>query len=360
MANLRRLARPVLLGSSFCLAGAAAASLGAIAALARRRGSGCTGKSVLITGGSRGLGLALAERFARAGCRIALVARDPDELARARQLLLDRRAILDPDRLLLITADVTVRAQAQAAVQDTVAAFGRLDILINNAGIIEVAPFQNQPLEAFQRSIDTHLYAPLHTIQAALPHMLQRRPPGTKTSAHIVNIASIGGKVSVPHLLPYCAGKFALVGLSQGLHAELRQKGIHVTTVNPGLLRTGSFVQARFAGQSGKEFRWFSLSSIMPLLAASAAHAADRIFHAVAAGRAEITITPQAALAARLAGLCPGTTQTLAALANQFLLPDAADPACASAEPIPGACLQPPSGRAVKLQARNNQLAHPA
>jgi hypothetical protein len=140
--------------------------------------------------------------------------------------------------------------------------------------------------------------------------------------ASIVNVASIGGKVAVPHLLPYVASKFALVGFSQGLHAELRHKGIRVTTVCPGLMRTGSHVHATFVGNEQKESRWFSLAATTPVVAASVRHAANRIYCAVAARRAEIIITPQAWLAARIAGNLPATMQFLAALANEYLLPE--------------------------------------
>jgi NAD(P)-dependent dehydrogenase (short-subunit alcohol dehydrogenase family) len=278
---------------------------------------------VLITGGSRGLGLALAERFARAGYRVALVARDEHELSHARELLLHRHAVSHPDHVLIITADLTDRAQAQSAVQKTIDTFGRLDVLINNAGVMEVAPMENQPLDAFERSMAIHFYAPLHTIQAALPHMLERHTNGERHAASIVNVGSIGGKVAMPHMLPYCAGKFALVGFSEGLHSELRHKGIRVTTVNPGFLRTGSHVQAHFAGQPEKEYRWFALGATAPLLTATAEDAANRIFRAVEAGRAEVTITPQAFVAARLHGLAPEATQFVASYVHRYVLPDA-------------------------------------
>ena len=295
----------------------AAAAAYAIASNTRRRAS--EDRVVLITGGSRGLGLALAERFGRAGCRLVLTARDVDELIRARYTLLKRHAVRSPDSVLLIPADLTDPAQAENLIDHAIAHFGRIDILINNAGIIEVGPVEDQPLSAYRRAMATNFFAALHTTQAALPHMLRiahDRP------ASIVNIASIGGKVPVPHLLPYVASKFALVGFSQGLHAELRHKGVRVTTVCPGLMRTGSHVHATFVGDADKESRWFSLAATTPVIAASVRHAANRIYSAVAAGRAEITITPQAWLAARIAGAAPATTQFLAALANEYLLPD--------------------------------------
>ena len=277
------------------------------------------GKVVLITGGSRGLGLAIAEKFARAGARLVLAARDFEELARARQLLLDRQAAHSPDDILLIPADLTDPAQATTLIHHAIDHFGRIDVLINNAGVIEVGPVENQPLAAYRRAMATNFFAALHTTHAALPHLLQRDP--RLGEASIVNIASIGGKFAMPHLLPYVASKFALVGFSEGLHAELRHKGIRVTTVCPGLMRTGSHVQASFVGDQAKEYRWFSLAATTPGIAASTRHAANRIYDAVLEGRTEITITPQAWLAARLTGLAPITSQYLASLANHYILP---------------------------------------
>jgi NAD(P)-dependent dehydrogenase (short-subunit alcohol dehydrogenase family) len=277
------------------------------------------GQIVLITGGSRGLGLALAERYGRSGARLILNARDVEELITARHTLLDRGAVQSPDDVLLIPADLTDAAQAVMLIDHAVSHFGRIDILINNAGIIEVGPVENQPIAAYRRAMATNFFAALHTTHAALPHLLRHNP--IHGDAAIVNIASIGGKFAMPHLLPYVASKFALVGFSEGLHAELRHKGIRVTTVCPGLMRTGGEVHADYTGQTKKEERWFTLAARTPILAASVRHAANKIYNAVAAGRAEITITPQAWLAARVAGIAPATTQYLASLANHLLLP---------------------------------------
>jgi NAD(P)-dependent dehydrogenase (short-subunit alcohol dehydrogenase family) len=283
------------------------------------------GQVVVITGGSRGLGLALAERYARAGARLVLAARDLEELITARHTLLDREAVQSPDHVLLIPADLTDASQATKLIDHAVAHFGRIDILINNAGIIEVGPVENQPLAAYRRAMATNFFAALHTTYAALPHLLNRKSSDGVSSDHdaaIVNICSIGGKFAMPHMLPYVASKFALTGFSEGLHAELRHKGIRVTTVCPGLMRTGGEAHAEFTGQTKKEQRWFHLAAKTPVLAASVRHAANKIYSAVAAGRAEITITPQAWLAARVAGLAPETTQYLASLANHLLLPE--------------------------------------
>ncbi|HEX4575946.1 MAG TPA: SDR family NAD(P)-dependent oxidoreductase [Edaphobacter sp.] len=278
------------------------------------------GKVVLITGGSRGLGLALAERYGRAGAKLILAARDLEELISARHTLLDREAIQSPDDVLLIPADLTDATQAAMLINHAVGHFGRIDMLINNAGIIEVGPVENQPLAAYRRAMATNFFAALHTTHAALPHLLNRKS-GDEDAA-IVNIASIGGKFAMPHMLPYIASKFALVGFSEGLHAELRHKGVRVTTVCPGLMRTGGETHADYTGQTKKEQRWFTLAAKTPILTASIRHAANKIYSAVATGRAEITITPQAWLLARAAALAPETTQYLASLANHLLLPE--------------------------------------
>jgi len=298
------------------VAAAAAAAYALTSAPAKRR----PGQVVLITGGSRGLGLAVAERYGRSGARLILAARDVEELIRARHTLLDRGAIQSPDDVLLIPADLTDASQAAMLIDHAVSHFGRIDILINNAGIIEVGPVENQPIAAYRRAMATNFFAALHTTHAALPHLLRRNP--VHGDAAIVNIASIGGKFAMPHMLPYVASKFALVGFSEGLHAELRHKGVRVTTVCPGLMRTGGEAHADYSGQTKKEQRWFTLAARTPILTASARHAANRIYNAVAMGRAEITITPQAWLAARVAGIAPATTQYLASLANHLLLPE--------------------------------------
>ena len=304
-----------ILHTAQILTGIAAAAAYAFRPRPTRR----SGQVVLITGGSRGLGLALAERYARSGANLILAARDLDELVSARHILLDREAIQSPEDVLLIPADLTDATQAAKLVDHAISHFGRIDVLINNAGIIEVGPVENQPLAAYRRAMATNFFAALHTTHAALPHLLRRN--SLHGDAAIVNIASIGGKFAMPHMLPYVASKFALVGFSEGLHAELRHKGIRVTTVCPGLMRTGGEAHADYTGQTKKEQRWFTLASRTPILTASVRHAANKIYNAVAAGRAEITITPQAWLAARIAGAAPATTQYLASLANQLLLP---------------------------------------
>lgn len=281
-----------------------------------RRARSLPGQVVLITGGSTGLGLALAHRFGKAGVKLVLAARNVDELATARRELLSAGSVANEDDILLVDCDVSDKQQAAGLIAAAMNGFGQIDVLINNAGVIEVGPAVNQSIEAYESAMAIDFFGALYTTYAALPFFLR------KGSGTIVNISSIGGKVAVPHLLPYVAAKFALTGFSEGLHAELRNRGILVTTVCPGLLRTGGETHAHFRGQVDKEKAWFQTSARTPLLSASSKYAADRIFDAVKLRRSEITISPQAWLAARFAGCAPETTQALCSLINNHLLPD--------------------------------------
>jgi NAD(P)-dependent dehydrogenase (short-subunit alcohol dehydrogenase family) len=282
------------------------------------------GAVVVVTGGSRGLGLAIASRFAKRPIRLVLAARNRLELEQAQSTLLARHQHLRPEDFYLVAADLADPNECRRLVAEAIDRFGRIDVLVNNVGIIEVGPIEAQTTEAFERALKINFLAALYATWAALPHMRTQVPlPGWNNRAAIVNIASIGGKFAVPHMLPYSASKFALVGFSEGLHAELRHKGIRVTTVCPGLMRTGGEEHAHFVGDVEAEQKWFKIAAKTPGIATSAKHAANRIYDAVAFGRAEITITPQAWLAARKAGLAPETTQFGASLVNHYVLPNA-------------------------------------
>jgi NAD(P)-dependent dehydrogenase (short-subunit alcohol dehydrogenase family) len=285
-----------------------------------------TGAVVLVTGSSRGLGLAIASRFAgsrwaKHSVRLVLVSRKLEELQQAQNTLLERHKHLRAEDILIIPADLSIPADCARLISETLAHFGRIDVLVNNAGIIEVGPAEIQPTEAFDRAMQINFFGAFYTAWAALPHMQKQQPLTGSRRAAIVNIASIGGKMAVPHMLPYTAAKFALVGFSEGLHAEMRSHDILVTTVCPGLMRTGGENHAQFIGNVEAEKRWFMFAAKTPGIATTAEHAANKIFRAVEANRAEITITPQAWFAARTAGLFPETLQFANALINRFVLP---------------------------------------
>ena len=284
---------------------------------AHQRDTAMRGKVVLITGGSRGLGLEIARQFGLAGAHLVLVARNDEELRNALGELHRDGAIPNGRTAHTITADISRKEDCERMIASATERYGRVDVLVNCAGIITVGAFEDQPTQTFHDSMNVNFFGQLYAIQAVLPQMLARR------SGSIVNIASIGGKIAVPHLLPYVASKFALVGLSEGLHAELRHKGVRVLTVCPGLMRTGSHVQVNLVGDAEKEYRWFKFGATTPVVSTSARAAARKIFAATVAGRAEITITPQAWLGARIVGLAPEMSAFAASLIAQVALPEA-------------------------------------
>ncbi|HSB77129.1 MAG TPA: SDR family NAD(P)-dependent oxidoreductase [Terriglobales bacterium] len=273
-----------------------------------RAGESMARRVALITGGSRGLGLALAEEFAGQGARVVICARDQRELETARA----RLAALGAE-VLAVTCDVTVQDEVQNLVNEASARFGRVDVLVNNAGVIQVGPLEAQTLADFQEAMDVMFWGTVYPTLAVLPQM-KRRGGG-----HIANITSIGGKVSVPHLLPYSCAKFAAVGFSEGLRAELGRRGIQVTTVVPGLMRTGSHLNAYFKGKNEDEFTWFSLGATLPVAAMSARRAARKIVGAIRRGQAELILTPQAKALALAHGVAPGTTSEVLGLVNRLL-----------------------------------------
>jgi len=188
-----------------------------------------------------------------------------------------------------------------------------VDVLFNVAGVIEVGPLDAMTWADFHTAMDTHCWGPLNTVLAVLPEM--RR----KGWGRIVNIASIGGKRAVPHMLPYAASKFALVGLSTGLRTELAKDGIVVTTVSPGLMRTGSPRNALFKGQHRQEYAWFSISDALPLLSLDSPTAARRVLRACQGGEADVVITASGSLAAWAEALVPNWMSEVMTLANRIL-----------------------------------------
>jgi short-subunit dehydrogenase len=265
-------------------------------------------KTVLLTGGSRGLGLVMARQLVQEGARLAICGRDRPTLDRAYNELLELGG-----EVLAIPCDLTDQQQVEQMVQTIGDRFGQIDVLINNAGAISVGPMELMTVEDYEAAMKIHFWAPLYTTLAVLPQMRQRR------AGRIVNISSIGGKVSVPHLLPYSSSKFALTGFSEGLRAEVAKDGIVVTTVCPGLMRTGSPYNAVFKGQHRAEYTWFSLSDSLPLISMSAERAARQIITACKREKAEILPSLPAVVATKFHGLFPGLTANLLTVVNRFL-----------------------------------------
>lgn len=289
------------------------AGAGVVTRRSWRRPKDFSGKVAFITGGSRGLGLQLAREFARAGCQIAVCARDEDELARAAADLRNNGA-----SVFSVSCDVADRGQMEQAIADATGHFGRIDVLVNNAGIIQAGPVDEMTVADFEEAMGVMFWGTVYATLAVLPQMRERR------SGTIVNITSVGGKIAMPHLLPYDAAKFAATGFSEGLRAELARDGITVTTIAPGLLRTGGHRNALFKGKKEAEFSWFSLGDTLPFVALDVEQAAREIVMAARRGQAERILSLPMSAAARFHGLFPALTTDILGLVNR-VLPRAGD-----------------------------------
>jgi NAD(P)-dependent dehydrogenase (short-subunit alcohol dehydrogenase family) len=308
------------------------------------------GRVAVITGGSRGLGLVLARELVREGARVAICARDLAELARAG----DQLESLGAD-VLALTCDVTRPEDVEEALAQVRERFGPVDILINNAGVIQVGPMEVMTPEDYDHALQVHFWGPLHTTLAVLPEMRRRK------SGRIVNIASVGGKISVPHLLPYSASKFALVGFSEGLRSALARDRVYVTTVCPGLMRTGSPRNATFKGRHRGEFAWFSIGDSLPLFSMDATVAARRILEACRRGDAELVMPASTAAAIKLNALFPAAGAAVMSLAERLLpgpggIGTDARPGADSTSRWSPSVLTRPGDEAA---ARNNETARP-
>ena len=271
-----------------------------------------TGQVALITGGSRGLGFLIARELARAGCRLAICARSEVALQDARSALEQEGA-----EVLAVPCDVSDRVSVERLIEAVRGRYGRIDLLVNNAGIIQVGPVRTMSLEDFEAAVGTMFWGTVYPTIAVLPEMLERR------TGRIVNITSIGGKIAVPHLLPYTSAKFAAVGFSEGLRVELAREGISVTTIVPGLMRTGSHLNASFKGTPEREFTWFSLGASLPFVSMDAEKAARQIVLTARRGAAERTLSVPATALVAVQGLFPGMVSAALSLVNQFVLPSA-------------------------------------
>ena len=287
---------------------AAGASLLLARRLRSRSNYSLQGRTVLITGGSRGLGLALARQVAAEGARVVICGRDAESLERAAASLARAGA-----EVLALSADVTDPASVTDMMVAVHQCYGQVDVLINNAGVIEVGPAVTMSVEDYEEAMATNFWGMLYPTLALLPDMRARR------SGRIVNITSIGGKLGIPHLLPYSASKFAAVGFSQGLRAEVAGDGIRVVTVCPGLMRTGSPRNAIFRGQHKSEYAWFSISDALPGLSISAESAARRIVASCRRGDAEVLFPLPAKLAAMINVVAPGLTAGILATIDRLL-----------------------------------------
>ncbi|MFJ9137835.1 SDR family NAD(P)-dependent oxidoreductase [Streptomyces sp. NPDC102256] len=269
-----------------------------------------TGLSALVTGGSRGLGLLLAARLAQRGCQVTVAARDEDELRRGAEWVEEKTG----RSVSTAVCDVRDRNAVESMVRQAEARRGRLDVVVANAGVIQVAPVESLDNEAFEDAMAGIFGGTVNTAMAALPHLRMSEAGG-----RLCLIDSVGGLLAVPHLLPYSCAKAAVGALGEGLRAETAGQGLSVTTVHPGLMRTGSHLQAEFGGRSSKEFAWFSALSGAPVISMDAERAAERIVQALEKRRTRVVLTPAARVASVAHGVAPVAVTRLSGLAARLL-----------------------------------------
>lgn len=268
------------------------------------------GKTALVTGGARGLGFILAKKLASKGSEVLICSENQEDLNRA-------VALFEKENLVIkaIYCDLMSKEQIDQLIMQVKSEYSSLDILINNAGTIKVGPVQTMNQADFQQAMNLHFWAPFHLMAEFMPMMGK-----SVKSSRIVNIVSIGGKVSFPHLLPYNVSKYALSGLSEGLSAEFTRKNIKITTVYPGLMTTGSPPNVRVKGQARKEYGWFKISDSLPLISIDAEKAAGKIINAMQKGKKTLVLSLVAKLAIAIHGLFPGLNIGMFSVAN-WLLP---------------------------------------
>lgn len=278
-------------------------------AMRSRRAMRIRGATAVVCGASRGLGRAIALELARRGvAKIGICARtehDLDEVAAE----LVRHGV----HVCAEACDLSSEEDTERFIGSAYARLGPIDILVTNASTITVAPSETLTKEDFDEAMASVFYTALNPILAAMPGMRHRRK-GT-----IALVTSIGGRIGVPHLAPYCAAKFATLGLAETLRSELAVDGVNVLAVVPGLMRTGSHVRAEVKGHHEREYAWFAAAATTPILSIDADRAARRIVSAIARGAIELSFTPEARLAPIVRTLTPGIWAEMMSLAARLL-----------------------------------------
>lgn len=188
------------------------------------------GTTALVTGASSGIGAATARRLAAEGATVALVARRADRLAEV-------RATID-GRALTVAADVTDRQQAEDAVAGTVAELGRLDTVVNNAGVMLVGPAMDAPVAEWERMVALNVQGMLYVTHAVLPHLVAAAADGPRGVADLVNISSTAGRVARPGTGVYNLTKFGMNGFTEALRQELLRQRVRASVVEPGSVDT--------------------------------------------------------------------------------------------------------------------------
>lgn len=265
-------------------------------------------KAALVAGGSRGLGWLIARELGRQGFWVMICARTGEDLERG-------AAMLRAEWINVSTTVCDVRDEAAVArlVERTETDVGTIEVAVCVAGVIQVGPLEALDRSHFVDAVDTMLWGPVNVCLEVSQRMRARG------RGRIGVITSLGGLISAPHLLPYSTAKFGAVGFARGLRSELSGSGVTVTTVQPGLMRTGSHLRAHFVGEQGREFAWFGTAASLPLLSMDAERAARIIVRGILNGRAVVTTTPLAKIVPKIDALFPGLASAVLDLTARLL-----------------------------------------
>jgi NAD(P)-dependent dehydrogenase (short-subunit alcohol dehydrogenase family) len=270
----------------------------------------------LVMGASKGLGLLIAHELGLAGARVHIAARDEEELNDATQWLQHRGVTAHAH-----SCDAGKRGDVHGVIAAIEASAGPIDVLVNNAGVIQVGPLANMTVEDFEAAMNTMFWGAVYPALEVLPGMKQRR------WGRIATVTSFGGKVSAPYFVPYSSAKFAAVGFSEGLRSELAGTGVGAITVVPGIMRTGSYLNAIYKGPATRQYGLYAPLQNLPGFSVDGRAAARRIVRAIVNNEPEVTLTLGANLMQRFNGLFPGITTRLLALGARALPGPTPDPA---------------------------------
>ncbi|MFW6051503.1 MAG: SDR family NAD(P)-dependent oxidoreductase [Myxococcota bacterium] len=260
------------------------------------------GKVAVVTGAAHGIGRATAELLAREGCRVAICDVNVEGLHET------RRRIQETGRT--VTAhevDVSDKARMASFARDVAGEHGAVHIVVNNAGVSVSANFADMPIEDFEWIVGVNFWGVVYGCKFFLPYLLEAG------EGHIVNLSSVFGFIGLATQSAYAATKFAVRGFSESLRTELQGKGIGVTSVHPGPVKTGIVKQARFTHPRADELRrqtieWFDGNGVEP------EHAARRIVQGIRANAPRVLITPHAYGIDWSMRLAPGIAGRVAAL----------------------------------------------
>ncbi|TQM37019.1 SDR family NAD(P)-dependent oxidoreductase [Pseudonocardia cypriaca] len=217
------------------------------------------GTVAVVTGASSGIGAATARRLARDGASVALVARRGDRLAEVAREIAEEGGAAQP-----VVADITSRVGADSAVEQAVSAFGRLDTVVNNAGVMLVGPFADAPEGEWERMIDVNVLGLLYMAKAALPHLIKAAAGEPRRTADLVNISSSAGRVARAGTAVYNLTKFGVNGFSEALRQEMRPLRVRVSVIEPGNVDTELTSHTRDELRAGVEAQVRSIEKLQP------------------------------------------------------------------------------------------------